>query len=583
VKKPQALIGLLAALGTAIGVLVAVIGLPYGRANYTAFADLYHDGGTPAIGLIDVAVDCDTTNGAIVDSDCNIALPAASTQVGITIGNNTASASSIGSMNFRVLHPTADLDAVNENPPAQPANDSNPEENDEGVPGLGNLGCTPPDPDEDLGGNPPGEDSFLSCFTGSANGPALPNDSVHITVAFVDYAITGGATIGETEPVTVADVAFSDNALNEIGSCNPVIDVAAACFGAEIHFVAPPPTNTPAPTDTPEPPTVTNTPAPTNTPVPGINVVKVPECDDGVPSADDVASATDNSDDTDVTANDNCDLSDPDDPEANLWICEVGPCDDAGEGSLHVLENASPVVGTVGAYEFQVEYDNFVISSVNPCDVFFGPANGTAGPGEGDERGPVDEVNASSPANADCTPDPGGASNGTCAISLLQENSVRFGCVTTGLTPTVHDGNITLASLELVPHEDLKQDLFPGNENGVVTIVKDNGCEIADELGHPVAGTVNGGLTPVCGDLAVTVRILEGDIDLDCDVDVADAQIIATKYGSFFGSLLYSKWLDLEPARHDLDIDIKDLQKVFGRIGSACQEPVPPQPPVSFP
>jgi hypothetical protein len=29
---------------------------------------------------------------------------------------------------------------------------------------------------------------------------------------------------------------------------------------------------------------------------------------------------------------------------------------------------------------------------------------------------------------------------------------------------------------------------------------------------------------------------------------------------------------------HDLDIDIKDLQKVFGRDGSTCQQPVPPPP-----
>ena len=52
---------------------------------------------------------------------------------------------------------------------------------------------------------------------------------------------------------------------------------------------------------------------------------------------------------------------------------------------------------------------------------------------------------------------------------------------------------------------------------------------------------------------------------------MTDAQNIATHYGGFFGSLLYSKWLDLEPATHDLDIDIKDLQKVFGRIGSTAR------------
>ena len=54
-------------------------------------------------------------------------------------------------------------------------------------------------------------------------------------------------------------------------------------------------------------------------------------------------------------------------------------------------------------------------------------------------------------------------------------------------------------------------------------------------------------------------------------------------YGAFFGSVLYSKWYDLEPALHDLDIDIKDLQKVFGRDGSTCQVPVPPQPPLPYP
>jgi hypothetical protein len=581
-KKPQALIGLLAALGTAIGVLVAVVGLPYGRANYTAFADLYHNGGTPAIGVIDLAVDCDTSAGGVQDN-CDIVLPAASAQVGVTIGNNTGSASSIGSFNFEVQNPDVlELDTVDENPPTEPASDSNPEQNDEGYAGLGNLGCTPPDPDEDNGSVIGGQSAFLSCFTGAANGPALANDSVHQTLAFVDYTIGVGALIGDSELISLSNVAVSDNSLTEIGSCNPVIDVASACFPATINFIAPPP---PTITNTPAPPTITNTPAPTNTPVPGVNVVKVPECDDGVPSPDDVADLDDNSDDTDVTANDNCDLSNPAEPLANLWLCEApAPCDDAGEGSLHVHENAGPIADGVGAYEFQVEYDHFVISSVNPCDFLFGPANGTEGAGAGAARGPVDEVNSSSPANPDCTPDPGAVNNGTCTMSLIQENSVRFGCVTQGQVPGPTTlTSMTLASLELIPHEDLKQDLFPGNENGVVTIIKDNGCEVVDTLGHAVGGSINGGLTPVCGDLVVTIRILEGDIDLDCDVDVTDAQLIATKYGSFFGSLLYSKWLDLEPALHDLDIDIKDLQKVFGRIGSACQEPVPAQPPVGFP
>jgi hypothetical protein len=82
------------------------------------------------------------------------------------------------------------------------------------------------------------------------------------------------------------------------------------------------------------------------------------------------------------------------------------------------------------------------------------------------------------------------------------------------------------------------------------------------------------------------VRILEGDLNLDCKVDVQDEALIAYRYGSVFGMLLYSKWYDLEPQTHDLDIDIKDMQKVFGRDGSTCQNPIPPQlplpPPVPF-
>jgi hypothetical protein len=168
-------------------------------------------------------------------------------------------------------------------------------------------------------------------------------------------------------------------------------------------------------------------------------------------------------------------------------------------------------------------------------------------------------------------------------MSLIFENVIRFGCTTSGPLPPGPTGDFDLATLVLVPHEDLRRDLFPGNDNGAVTILKDNGCELVDVFGHPVLDSVNGGLTPVCGDLAVTVRVLEGDLDLDCDVDLVDQQLIAYRFGSFFGSLLYNKWYDLEPNLHDLDIDVKDLQKVFGRDGSNCQQPMPAQPPLPFP
>jgi hypothetical protein len=74
--------------------------------------------------------------------------------------------------------------------------------------------------------------------------------------------------------------------------------------------------------------------------------------------------------------------------------------------------------------------------------------------------------------------------------------------------------------------------------------------------------------------------MLEGDVNLDCNVDVLDEQGIAFRYGSSFGLVLYDKFFDLEPNAADSDIDIKDLQFVFGRDGSTCQDPMPDQPPV---
>jgi hypothetical protein len=273
---------------------------------------------------------------------------------------------------------------------------------------------------------------------------------------------------------------------------------------------------------------------------------------------------------------------DPSGPAANLWLCFNGPCAGPGEGNLLVTERAinahtgdqdgDTVEDGLGAYEFSVEYDNLVIASVNPCDIVFSPG------GAGAARGNVQQVASS----AGCASNPPPI-NGTCAFSLVLENVVHFGCVTNGPTAPGPNGDFDLARLNLIPHPDLTNDIFPGNNNGVLTVIKDNGCELSDVFGHPVLGSINGGLTPVCGDLAVTVRILEGDLNLDCKVDLTDEQLIAFRYGAFFGSALYSKWFDLEPALHDLDIDIKDVQKVFGRDGSTCQNPIPPQLPLPPP
>jgi hypothetical protein len=146
------------------------------------------------------------------------------------------------------------------------------------------------------------------------------------------------------------------------------------------------------------------------------------------------------------------------------------------------------------------------------------------------------------------------------------------------------NGDGRIAQIIVHPRlDDLKLRMRPTNNNGVVTSLIDENCEVADIFGQPLPGTDPGGLTKVCSDVSITVRILEGDLNLDCVVDASDDQGVTYRYGSTSGMLLYSPWYDLEPQLADGDIDVKDLQFVFGREGSTCQNPIPNQLPLPPP
>jgi hypothetical protein len=267
------------------------------------------------------------------------------------------------------------------------------------------------------------------------------------------------------------------------------------------------------------------------------------------------------------------------DPFGNFLAPGTSPnCDENGEGRLliaEVMSNINDPQG-LGAYEFQIKFDHKIFD-INVEDSGFlyltGRVPTAGGPG-----------------------DPGG-----CQHSIFNENAILFGCVSKdpdGVPPITlgPTGSGTVAVVEILPEPDLKFRLHPGQENGIVRKILDENCEAADIFGDPLAdatgatlqGIVTGGLIEACGDLDVTVRILEGDLNLDCEVSVEDDQLIAFRYGAFFGSLRYDPWYDMEPALKDFDIDIKDLQKVFGRNGSVCSQSgteedgtFPEQPPVA--
>ena len=82
----------------------------------------------------------------------------------------------------------------------------------------------------------------------------------------------------------------------------------------------------------------------------------------------------------------------------------------------------------------------------------------------------------------------------------------------------------------------------------------------------------------------MTIRFLEGDVEPDCQITTLDTQAIAFRWGAHKGqTLLYNERFNLEPSgtQKDQDIDVNDLQFVYGRFGSTCLDPWPEQAPIN--
>ena len=175
---------------------------------------------------------------------------------------------------------------------------------------------------------------------------------------------------------------------------------------------------------------------------------------------------------------------------------------------------------------------------------------------------------------------------GHACSTLAAKGLVRFGCVTFGKNRDLNDSvpDQPLAIISVRPQEELYSQLRPNQDNGIPVQILNQGCNLSDEQGHAI---------PVvsCEDADITFRYLEGDVSglaptggPDCNVDLADAANMAFRWGAATGNLLYSSFLDLSPSgqiKGDGRIDIKDLQFVFGRLGSTCTVPHPAQPPVN--
>jgi hypothetical protein len=259
---------------------------------------------------------------------------------------------------------------------------------------------------------------------------------------------------------------------------------------------------------------------------------------------------------------------------ANLWICETGPCDGPGEGELNVVLHASNVItqdgnsdGTpdgLGAYEYDynglIESNQMVLRLMEPAsfqNIVFSPG------GAGEARGPA-----------------------VCAMDMIfmQHHSCQIAAP--GFDPAGPNGAFDLENVIVRYGPWLIEDLRPGVSNQVSAVLDIERCEMVDVNGLPLAGSVGGGDLADCRDINITVRMLQGDLNLDCHVDVQDQQLIAYRLGSAGPAApenLYDDRYDIEPNAPDGDIDISDVQRVFGRDGSTCQAPIPAQPPLPLP
>ena len=155
------------------------------------------------------------------------------------------------------------------------------------------------------------------------------------------------------------------------------------------------------------------------------------------------------------------------------------------------------------------------------------------------------------------------------------EGVARVGCFTQGKGHGIDD-QVALATIKVRPQPEIYSQAKPNQQNGVVVQINNVGCDLSDEQGNAI---------PLfsCDDADITFRYLEGDVLPNCEVGADDAQAVAFRWGSEVGSLVYSDFMNLEPSgtQSDNDIDINDLQFVFGRFGSSCGDPHPDQDPVN--
>jgi uncharacterized repeat protein (TIGR01451 family) len=287
--------------------------------------------------------------------------------------------------------------------------------------------------------------------------------------------------------------------------------------------------------------------------------------------------------------------------DSNVWLCDASAaCTAQSVGQQtnvfkfdEIMVNQGDPNG-LGAFSFDIHWD--VTQYQNPCTaVVLNLPNGSFNC-NGIDLSPAVALFAAAGRTLNCT------------ITIPINGIIHVACASTGTwgQGPVWVGSKIMAHVTMTPQDFLVEAIRPNKENGDVSVVKDDQVTVTntcgqplndnnppagstlpgnpDCQGNPLQGVGPGGLLNI-SKTSQTIRRLEGDITKDCTVDVSDMQLEASKFGQSIGGLLYHVFYDvnLSLQHGDGEIDINDIQFIFGRNGSECSNPTPPQPTVQAP
>ncbi len=232
---------------------------------------------------------------------------------------------------------------------------------------------------------------------------------------------------------------------------------------------------------------------------------------------------------------------------------------------------------SVAAFEMTIRYDpQWVCVNVVPGDYWFLQANKTNPFASGNVRAAAQAIaDSADPVAGGGAPITlsTGAGGVVCFIDdkndgLQPTGMARIGCVVTKSQLKDIDQTLPLAYVLVKPQPEVYNQIIPNQENGIVTMILNSGCNLADLEGHAIDSSG-------CDDSVLTIRWLEADFNGDCVVDVIDQQAVSMRWGASVGSLLYDARMDTMPygnIKGDGLINIKDVQFAYGRAGSVCSE-----------